>query len=253
VIGLSKRMFLKLVGASSVTGTLMVKAMSQSGTLVGVGNVMIDEEARGKLSAGRVTLSGLAEGRHVLAIEAGGYRRFEETVTIHGGEQATLNALLLMRDSASDEPSAGSASTWKIALGASIAVAAVGGVVTGISALQVYREGVTYKPDPNSSLRPIDVTDADCGQAADQILASKHAIVTNQTAFDRACTWKPRIYVGFAITGVGVIGAAISYVMLSRGTESERPRTSARLRKPSVAVAPIVTPALTGASLSVAW
>jgi len=251
VIGLSKRMFIKLVGASSVTGTLMVKAMSQSGTLIGVGNVMIDDEARGKLSAGRVTLSGLAEGRHVLAIEAGGYRRFEETVTIHGGEQATLNALLLVRDAPGDEPSGSNASTWKIALGASIGVAAVGGVVAGISAFQVYREGVTYNilGQPHT-----DADDSDCGTSEAQIATRRMVKIANQDVFDRACTWKPRIYVGFAITGVGLVGAAISYVMLSRSAEeSGRPRTSARLRKPSIAVAPVVTPALTGASLSVTW
>ncbi len=253
VVGLAKRMFVKLVGASSVTGTLMVKAMSQSGTLIGVGNVMIDEESHGKLTAGRVTLTGLAEGRHVLAIEAGGYRRFEETVTIHGGEQATLNALLLVRDSSSDEPSGGSASTWKITLGASIAVAAVGSAVAGFGAWQVYHQDVLINPlgQPYSK-----VDDSDCGQSAAQITARRNVTFADgaQAVFDNACSWKPRIYYGFAITGVGLVGAAISYVMLSRSTESaERPRTTARLRKPSVAVTPLVTPALTGASLSVAW
>jgi PEGA domain len=253
VAGLAKRMFVKLVGASSVTGTLMVKAMSQTGALVGVGNVTIDEESRGKLSAGRVTLSGLAEGRHVLAIEASGYRRFEETVTIHGGEQATINALLLVRDAVTDEPDPGTASTWKVALGASLAVAAVGGAFAGFGAYEVYGQGVTYVPG-RDGMKPIQVTDDDCGQSFDQIEMNKHATVTNKDVFTNACNWKPRIYYGLAIAGVGVVGAAISYVMLSRSPEVlERPRTGGRHQQPSVAVAPIVTPSLTGASLSVRW
>ena len=252
VIGLSKRMFIKLVGASSVTGTLMVKAMSQTGALVGVGNVMIDEESRGKLLTGRITLSGLAEGRHVLAIEAGGYRRFEETVTIHGGEQATLNALLFVRESATDDPDPGGASAWKVALGTSIVVAALGGAFAGFSAYEVYRERVLVQRLNDRGFTK--VTDADCGLGTEQIATAHNVRVTNQAVFENACTWKPRIYYGLAVTGVGAVGAAISYVMLQRSASAtETPRTGGRPRKRSVAVAPVVTPALTGASLSVTW
>ena len=42
------------------------------------GSVMVDDEPRGELAHGKLTVKALAEGRHTVAIEADGYRRFEE-------------------------------------------------------------------------------------------------------------------------------------------------------------------------------
>ncbi|HUC07379.1 MAG TPA: PEGA domain-containing protein, partial [Solirubrobacterales bacterium] len=132
VTGVSKRIYNKLIGeVAPVTGTLVIKARSQAGGAISSGTVMVDEDRKGALASGKLTVTGLAEGRHTVAVEAGGYRRFEETVTVRGGEQASLDALLI--DKAVASSSSPNTLIWKASLGAGIAVAAAGGILSAYS------------------------------------------------------------------------------------------------------------------------
>ncbi len=252
VVGLAKRLYSKLVGEVAVDGALIVRATSANGAPITAGTVLIDETPRGTLARGQATVSGLPDGRHVLAIEAGGYRRFEQTVTIRGAEPTTLDARLIRRD----EPvsSGGNAGLWKISLGTSLLVGAAGGGLAVFSFYRMTRDEVTTTVDPDAGGLPaLDVGSDDCGRTPAQIKATKRAIVTNPEVFSAACSWKTRIYYGFGVAGVGAVGAVVSLVMLARGSSPETARTSARRTKPEIAVTPIVTPSWTGASLSVAW
>src|SRR6185295_12490465 len=83
------------------------------------------------------------EGRHTVAINVGGFRKFEEIVTVRGGEQATLDARLhgisggamadaapLPRAGPAPEPEAPSlrpSRLWKVSLVGGAVVAAAGG------------------------------------------------------------------------------------------------------------------------------
>jgi tetratricopeptide (TPR) repeat protein len=102
----------------STGATLIVKARDQSGAAIDDGTVMIDEDPTGKLAGGKLTVTQVAEGRHTVAIEAGGYRRFEETVTVHAGERAHLDALLIENAA----PSPPQRTIWNVSLGASAGV-----------------------------------------------------------------------------------------------------------------------------------
>ncbi|MBC7978239.1 MAG: carboxypeptidase regulatory-like domain-containing protein, partial [Myxococcales bacterium] len=244
VVGLAKRLYIKLVGEISVDGALIVRATSANGAPITAGTVLIDETPRGTLAAGQATVSGLPEGRHVLAIEAGGYRRFEQTVTIRVGAPTTLDARLLGRDAPSEPASSGgNAGLWKISLGTSLLVGAAGGGLAVFSFYRMTRDEVTTTIDPDAGGLPaLDVGSEDCGRTPAQIKATKHAIVTNPEVFSAACSWKTRIYYGFGVAGVGAVGAVVSLVMLARGSSPETSRTSARRTKPAFAVTPIVTP-----------
>jgi hypothetical protein len=118
---------------------------------------------------------------------------------------------------------------------------------------------VTYAPAiDESTMMPyteVQAPDAsDCGQSFPEIRIHKGAEVTNQDAFTRACTWKTRIYIGYAVGGVGLLGAVVSLIMLTRDVHtSESSPTGTRSKKPGIAIAPILRPDATGASLSLHW
>jgi hypothetical protein len=253
---LASRLYAKLVGenpAVTTTGTMLVRARARGGDVLD-GRVLIDQQLRGRLADGRLTLAGLAEGRHVVAVESTGYDRFEDVVAIHAGQQALVDALLVEKRAPAPQHSA----VWKWTLGAGVVIAAAGGafayysndrmvnhnLVTYEAALQ--RDGRTLYNDP----MPPD--SGDCGLSVSQIADKKHARVTNQDVFDRACTWKSRIYISFGVAAVGALGAIASLVVLTRDSATE-PATGARGKKPNLAIAPMIGPNGTGASLSLVW
>jgi PEGA domain-containing protein len=255
--GVIKRLYNKLIGeaqGASVAGTLTVKARSQTGVTVRSGRVMIDEDRKGELSGGRLTVTGIAEGRHTIAIEASGYQRFEEIVTIRGGEQATLDALLLERST--QETSSSNNLTWKVSLGAGIAVMAAGG---GFAAYSYFAK-VNKQLEP-TTLKIVGDTGAtvssdDCGKSEAMILANSNPKITsfNYGALQAACTWRTRTYIGYAIGGVGLLGAVVSLIMLTRDTDAtEQPPTGARGKKSDLAIVPMLMPAGGGATLSMTW
>jgi len=257
VAGVSKRLYNKLIGdGPSLGGTLIIKARSQAGGTINSGRVMIDEERKGDLSSGKLTVTGIAEGRHTIAIEAGGYQRFQETVTVHGGEQANLNVLLL--DKEAPPPSSSSNLPWKVSLGASIVVTAAG---AGFAAYSYFNKVHGYlEPaelmimvQPGATGATVDSTD--CGKTHAEILAARPMVVEfNDKALRSACTWTTRTHIGYAVGGVGLLGAVISLIMLSRDTESsEKQVTGARSKKLDVAIVPMFTPDSSGASLSLTW
>jgi len=252
--GVSKRLYNKLIGDSPAAGgTLIVKARSQAGAAVTSGTVMVDDERKGDLGTGKLTLAGLAEGRHVIAIEASGYQRFEETLTVHAGEQASLNALLLDKAAASSTTSPQSNTLWKVSLGAGAIVAVAGGVFAYYS----YTKQNGWLDAQSLLLTgPTGhiVDSGDCGAKHEDILRTKGVNAFSQDALDRACYWNRRIYIGYGVAAVGALGAVASLILLSRDSgSSETAPTGARGKKPDVAIVPILTPDSAGASFSMRW
>jgi hypothetical protein len=54
--------------------------------------VLLEDETRGNLSSGALTLTGISEDRHTLAIEAKDYQRDEAQIVVTG--ETTMPALL---------------------------------------------------------------------------------------------------------------------------------------------------------------
>jgi hypothetical protein len=267
VTNVSKRLFGKLSGEiPSIVGTLVVKVRSKSGGEIENGAVVVDEERKGELASGRLTVTGIAEGRHKVAIEAGGYRRFEQTVTIRAGEQASLDALLIeKRTPSSSSPPASSPSSsssvfenpllWKVSLGAGAGVAVAGGL------LSLYSFNRANSQFADNSVKVMGdagaiVASGKCGKSQQEILETSNPKVTSfdYAAFQEGCTWKTRIYIGLAVAGVGGAAAILSLIMLSRESgPSEKSATSARSKKPEVAIVPLLATDGAGASFSLTW
>jgi PEGA domain-containing protein len=83
-----KNWYAKLVGVTT-GGTIIVKANIDRGT------VLLDEEAKGTLASGTLSISGIPEGRHTLAIEAKDYQRYETSITVRAGEALPHTATLV--------------------------------------------------------------------------------------------------------------------------------------------------------------
>jgi len=236
----------------STGGTLVVKARDQSGAAIDDGMVMIDEDPTGKLAGGKLTVTQVAEGRHTVAIEAGGYRRFEETVTMHDGERTRLDALLVEKPA---PPAPSSRMGWKLSLGVSL----------GVTVMGVSFAAYSYFGKVNASLKPpalkivgeqgASVGTADCGRSYQDIVDHSNPRITSfdYGALQTACTWKTRTYLGYAIGGIGVVGAVVSLIMLTRDAGSPEVPAGTRGKKPAVAIAPIVTPGGGGAALALTW
>jgi tetratricopeptide (TPR) repeat protein len=233
--------------------TLVVKARTQSGTEIS-GTVMVDDEPRGELAHGKLTVKALAEGRHTVAIEADGYRRFEETVTVKDGERASVDAVLRDKvEPASPSPSGSLHTVWKVSLAASVVATVAGAVYAGHS---YSRELAWFDQQVLQVKGPLgrSVTSGDCGLDYETTLVKENVTSFNFGALERACTWHSRIYVSFAVAGVGALGAIASLILLTRDTGPADTATAAvRGRQRTVAIAPIVTPGGGGAVFSLAW
>lgn len=261
--GVSRRLYTKLIGDSPTAGgTLVVTARSKGGDVVDGGKVMVDDERKGVLADGKLTVNAVPEGRRVVAIEAGGFRRFEETVTVRSGQPSKLDAVLVEREASSSPPTSASSSrvlVWKVALGVGIATALGGGGYALYAWKQKSDNTGTFMAGLDSTTNapyadPSAPTDADCGKTNDAILKDRHSVLKDRAVFDTGCRWSHRIPTGIVVGSVGAAVAAAAIVMLIRDSGSEeKPPTGARSKKSDVAIAPILTPDVAGAALSLTW
>jgi hypothetical protein len=239
-----KAAYAKLTGNNA--GGLSVRVENPD---VDKGTVYVDGKVGDKLSSGRATLTGLSEGKHHLVIEVGGFKRFEQDVTIGPGETRPDGVTLEKEDGTPPpppcdptvDPKCGQVPVvpsttpgkWrKIAVGAT--VAAVGFGVIGIGS-DVYLIASTHK---DGSIFSYTCDDADAGK-----FACKHGTV-------------------FAIgTNVGLIGAGVAalfagYAWHRAGQEKSATASDTAVQKPKsgeVTIAPIVAPTVAGATLSIDW
>jgi hypothetical protein len=256
VPGVSRRLYRKLIGTGpGGSATLLVKARSDSGAPVRGGTVIIDDEPRGQLVNGKLTVPDVDEGRHTVAINVGGFRRFEEIVTVRGAEQAMLDAQLhglaagpgdrplpgAGAGPTSEAPSLHPSRLWKASLVAGAATAAAGGAY----AWYAFERQQTW-----TDLVRANVTAGECGQDPSALQAKNPSIDLH--AFDRTCHFHTRIYYGWAIAGVGAAAAVASLIMLTRDPVASDGHASVPAR-PAVAVAPLIAPDLAGAQIAVAW
>src|SRR5262249_17148578 len=162
-------------------------------------------------------------------------------VTVRAGEQAMVEALLVDQPAAPPKHSA----FWKWSLGTGIAVT-VGGAAFAYYAYS-RTTGVKYLPDTepgtNQPVAAAMAPDAsDCHKSFERMHEEKLSTVTDRSEFRGACIWKPRIYFGYMAGGVGAVVAVASLIVLTRAPGSEHPATGTRSGKPSVAIAPMVSP-----------
>jgi hypothetical protein len=264
VPGVSRRLYRKLIGAGpGGNATLIVKARSDSGGPIRGGTVFIDDEQRGQLVNGKLTVTEVDDGRHTVAIHAGGFRRFEEIVTVRGGEQATLDAQLhglsgVPAAGAAPLPGAGSppepeapslrpSRLWKLSL--------IGGALT-VAAGGAY---AWYSFERQQAWFPLihaDIGVGDCGKTDDQLtMANKGVPVppASLDAFQHTCSWHTKIFYGYAIAGVGTAAAVVSLIMLTRDPVASDSHVAGGRPRSSLTIAPLIAPDRAGAQIAVTW
>lgn len=165
-------------------GTLTIKIKGSTGSAIDDAAVFIDDKSMGDIEDGELTLTNIPGGRHAVAIVARGYQRFEQAMTVHEGEQARLDALLV------EEPPPRSSPVWKWSLGAGVVVAAAGFSYAFYSTSKMNKNNaavvtvVAQNPDgsgPYPFSVPLQL--ADCGKSSATIERQKYTTVVN---IDRA-------------------------------------------------------------------
>jgi hypothetical protein len=246
----AKAWYAKLVGGST-GGTVVVKANIDRGT------VMLDDEAKGNLASGTVTLSGVAEGRHTLAIEAKDYQRYETSITVRNGETLPHTATLVEMSKktatvSTGEPisvegtegSKGGSNIWKPVF---YGTAAVTVAAAGFSVL-AYFEGQSKADNITSK----QVSHDNCTNQAEAGLTNPLEV----DALSSACSWYNRTRVGWVVTGVVGAAAVGSFIMaFVRDREHTETRTASggHRKRRELAITPVISPDGGGATVRFDW
>jgi len=194
----AKNWYSKLVGVTT-GGTVVVKANIDRGT------VLIDDEAKGNLASGTLTLSGVPEGRHTLAIEAKDYQRYETSITVRTGEtlphNATLAEMSKLPPTPSPEPisiegtvAKSGFNVWKPVFFGTVAVdAALVGYTLYEYSLSTNRASKVTTPRIGGG----SLSNSDCGSKA---------MYPDDANFQKACKFYDNYTVGWIVSSV--VGAA---------------------------------------------
>ncbi|MBC7978240.1 MAG: PEGA domain-containing protein [Myxococcales bacterium] len=243
----AKAWYAKLAGGSA-GGTVVVRANIDRGT------VMLDDDLKGNLASGTLTIHGVAEGRHTLAIEAKDFQRYETSITVRNGESLPHNATMVEMSKKPLAPTGNPLSVegtvgtksgsngWKpVFYGATVLTAGA----AGFSVLTIIRanaEAEKINTDPKLS-------NADCGKDLE-------LSVTDGKNFKKACDWYKYQKVGWVVTGVAGAAMIGSFVMayLRDGDHTESKNALiGRKKRRELAITPIVTPDGGGATLRFDW
>jgi hypothetical protein len=242
----------KLAGGGS-GGTLVVRANIDRGT------VILDEDIKGTLASGTLTLSGVAEGKHTLAVEGTReYQRYEAQITVRTGETTTQSVTMvtmpkkvadlqpketITREGTVAQPPS-KTSVWKpVFYGTTVATA--GGVAFSIyAAQQSTKEGNRLKTanlnQSNCSPRPTMFSDPN-----------------DPAHLDAACSWHNRQIIGIVVSsvlGAAVIGSFyMAYLRDSGSSESAKTTSQGHRKRRELVVTPVVTPDGGGATLRFDW
>jgi len=242
----AKAWYAKLAG-SSAGGTVLVRANIDRGT------VMIDDELKGNLTSGTLTIPAVPEGRHTLSIEAKDFQRYETSVTVRNGESLSHTATLVemskrplaptgnplsVEGTVASRPPASKTNIWKpVFFGSTVVALGGAGFV-----LYEWKKGDKEAEDARPGLG-----DGDCN---DQVLRR------DDDHFDNACKAYRLQTIGWVVTGVAgaaMIGSFVmAYLRDDRHTEVKGSLTGHRKRR-ELAITPIVTPEGGGATLRFDW
>lgn len=251
----AKAWYAKLAGGSP-GGTVLVKANIDRGT------VMLDDDLKGTLASGSLTIPGVAEGRHTLAIEAKDFQRYETSITVRNGETLPHTATLVEMSKKPIAPTGNPLSVegtvgtrsggngWKpVFYGATVVTAAAAGFsVFAVVKSRSYGEKVkAMRPGTNDLY-----SESDCPTGAE--LTSEHNNLSN---FKKACDWHTYQQVGWVVTGVAGAAMIGSFVMAYLRDDGNRTQTKGALRghkkRRELAVTPVLTPSGGGATLRFDW
>lgn len=240
----AKRVYNDLTGVLE-SGTLVITSN------VPDGEVFIDEQSKGKLNNGSLTIDKLAEGRYRLAIQHDKYERSEVVVTVRSGEStpATLNLTAIGDINHRIE---GTTSTTRtnymkpVAIGFGVLTVAAGGAwVFGYS--KVRSPDNAKITTELGAMAPENITEGDCDK-----LRSKSKTLEEVCGGYEMTRWAVPLTIGLAL------GTVITGYLAIRhgGSETPPPPTTARRTKkrdPHVSITPVISPEGGGATFRLDW
>jgi hypothetical protein len=245
----AQKIYNELAGITEVsTATISIKTNADRGT------VLVNDQRRETVSSGSATLS-LPPGKYKIAIEADGYKRGETTVTLKAGETASQRIELV------EDPKVTGAVTgagnaigesheiegttsksrsklWPGMMIGSGLVAAAGGAYW-FWMDQKTQDAEAGIDNPNYP----DLTNSQC---------ENDKAREDEPDFDKACTYYRRQWYGGIGLAVGGVAFLVSGYMtfIHKGSE-EKTTASRRVRKPPVAVIPVISPDGGGATVRI--
>lgn len=246
----AKHWYAKLTG-SNAGGTVVIKANTDRGT------VLLDEEAKGNLASGTLTLTGVPEGRHTLAIEAKDHQRYEASITVRNGEtlQQPVTMVEMSKQPTPAPPAGGptgpagtvtkksGSSIWKpVFYGAAVLEAGAIGFSI-FAAVQSQNEA--------DKITQGGITEANCDGTPPPPTQQG-----DKDLLDSACSWHDRQVAGWVVSGVvgaAVVGSFYMAFLRDRDHAETRTATGTRRKRRELAITPIVTPDGGGATLRLDW
>ena len=256
----ARKLYTKLIGDSPAgNGALVIRATGHGGAEVRGGKVFVDDEPRGELAGGKLTVTGIGEGRHTVAIEASGFRRFEQTIAVRGGEQLPLNAELLDKGPITKVTTKPATAEESGGRGPWLAMTIGGGVVAsaglGFFLWQVHRtsqagQSAVATVSPGGGV--YDFQFGDCGKSG--VTRGDYTFVFNAGKLSDACTAYKLQLVGGGVAIVGGVVGVVGLIQLLRSPSTAEHAAAERpARGPRVAIEPVLAPDTAGAQLSVRW
>jgi hypothetical protein len=245
----ARTLYTKLAGGPP-GGSVVVKANIDRGTVV------IDNDMKGTLASGTLTIGGLSEGRHTLAIEAKDYLRYEASITVRNGETLPHSATLIEmpRQVAKQaiKPPSDKPPSEPISIEGTVAAKPrsniwkpvfYGTTVAGAGALAFTLWQYKLTTDrASTTTEQTQKTEKNCGDA------SKSAALAD------LCSHYQMYTIGWitsSVLGAAVIGSFVmAYV---RDGNTEKTAASGHRKRREVAITPVVTPDGGGATLRFDW
>lgn len=269
----ARKAYNDLTGTTEL-GTLVITANAQRGT------VLLDDEPKGNLNSGTITLTGLKEGRYRLAIEADGFKRSDEiVVTIRSGETATQPVTLVegkpdeLKHEITGTTSSGGMNIWKPVFGVAL-VAGLGVAGVSLYSFNMWRGDKSKFDSGEWALQagrtPVGPGDCDGGAFSqpDPIdgrgvngAPSTNLEGTEIHKVAHLCKWRNRnIKAGWIAGAIGVVVVGTAYMAFFRGSSETQPPppppgTQARRvrKKPQFSVTPVVSVDGGGATFQIDW
>ena len=251
----AKRVYNDLTGVVE-SGALVVTSNAPDG------EVFLDEQSKGKLTSGSLTIDKLAEGRYRLAIQAEKFERGEVVVTIRSGESTpqTLNLTPLgdMNHKIFGTTSQKKTNYWKpVAIGLGVLTVAAGGAwIYGFSKIDEAKictgfGGTVMGGKCEGASVTETVTESSCSKTG-------MAPYSDNDAFKDACDGNKMTNWAIPVTITLGIGTLITGYLAVRASGDEAPpppTTGARRSKKrnNVSVTPIISPDGGGATFRLDW
>jgi hypothetical protein len=267
----AKTWYAKLAGVVT-GGTLAIRANIDRGT------VLLDDEVKGNLASGTLTLTGIPEGRHTLAIEAKDYQRYEASITVRTGETSPQNVTLVEqrkapvtppRDSISREGTVTATATprtsvWKPVFYATAGATVIAAGATTYEWLKGRSNANSITTDgPFSAMVGKDdgtghkrVSSDQCGSGDVKRFQTANPMDNDVKAFNDACNNFKYQKIGWVVTsvvGVAAIGSFIMAYVRDSGSSETKSAERGRRKRRELVVTPIVTPEGGGATLRFDW